>query len=45
MLKVDRLVGGKFVDAQMFHHAVELIFVWIFTQEAANLLDFTSQVL
>jgi hypothetical protein len=45
VLKVDGLVGGKFVDAQMFNHFVELVFVGISAQETANLLDFTSQIL
>jgi hypothetical protein len=45
VLKVDGLVCGKFVDAQMFNHFVELVFVGISAQETANLLDFTSQIL
>lgn len=45
MFEIDGFVCGEFVDAQMFNHSVELMFVGIFTQETSNLLDFTSQIL
>lgn len=45
MFEIDGFVFGELVDTQMFDHAVELLFAWMFAEEAGNLLNFTSQVL
>ncbi len=45
MLKIDCLVLGKLVDAQMFNHSIELLLCRVSTEESGNLLNFPSQIL
>lgn len=45
MFKIHGLVLGEHVDAQVFHHSIQLVFVWIFAKKMADFLDFSSQIL